>query len=128
MSLFSKTFKIKNVQKEFDNVSRIICNNLEIDVHDTFFDFYNDPSDEPNYNGKEFSVELIDNPEKNSISLRVWVSSEINNHDYSMHGTIFKISDNSINVSFGGLLMKLTGIKLDKDMIDKNIYCLINIK
>lgn len=120
MSMFSKTFKIKNVQKEFDNVSRIICHNLEIDVHDTFFDFYNDPSDEPNYTGKEFSVELIDNSEKT-------ISEEINNHDYSMHGVIFKISDNSINVSFGGLLMKLTGIKLDKDMIDKNIYCLINI-
>ena len=36
-----------------------------------------------------------------------------------MHGIIFKINDNSIHVSFGGLLMKLTDINIEQDLIDK---------
>jgi hypothetical protein len=129
--MFSKTFKINSVKKDFDNVSRIISSespilsnsenyaDLEIDVHDTFFDFYND--DGSDFVNKEFELELVMN--EHGISM----SNQINEHDYSMHGTIFKVNDNSIHVSFGGLLMKLTGIKLESELIDKNMYCLINV-
>lgn len=85
------------------------------------FSIYNNPSDNPDFISKEFSIELVKDIDNHEIL------EEINCHDYSMHGTVFKISDNSIHASFGGLLMKLTGIKVDRFMIDKKIYCLINI-
>ena len=41
MSLYTGTFEIKEVKKNFDKVSRIYDNDsLELDVHDMFFEFF----------------------------------------------------------------------------------------
>jgi hypothetical protein len=109
MSLYTGTFEIKDVKKNFDKVSRIYDTkgSLELDVHDMFFEFFK------NSETKKFNMELAIN------------GGKISNSDYSMHGTIYKIDDSFVHVSFGGLLMKLK-TKIPKVMLDKEVFCFIN--
>lgn len=116
MSLFQETFKIKEIQKDFDTVSRIIATaggkSLTIDVHNIFFDFY---SENNIFLNKKFQLTLTTD------------ASGVSDHDYSMHGIVYKIDGNDLYVSHGGLLMKLNDSGIEKEMLDKKLFCLINI-
>lgn len=118
MSLYRSKFTIEKVDKNFDHVSRIYGSGresiLELDVHNMFFKFFEN-----------------EDPTGKTIDLHMEINGvNVDDYDYSMHGTIYEITSEFVLVSFGGLLMKLEAGDVKKHfhkvMLNKNVYCLIN--
>ncbi|KXZ43370.1 hypothetical protein GPECTOR_92g593 [Gonium pectorale] len=124
--------------KKFDNVSRFVCHSdlyemdLHIDINTELF---------PLQRNDKFSFVLawtlnldatpgskLYDADFPAISGR---RTLMDNYDYVMHGKVFKYKDNNMKVevfvSFGGLLMKLSGDpgKLEALEVDNNVYLLL---
>lgn len=110
-------FTIDEINKTFDEVSRIKSEDLEIDVNNIFFDFYGKEEDTSSLIGKEFELSILKNIDQTILV----------NYDYVMHGILFKKEGNVFYSSFGGLLSKMENFdEINNLNIDEPFYCLLN--
>jgi len=147
IALEDKYFEVKSIDehgKKFDKVSRLVCDNdedsmeLVIDINTDIFpvDFGDKltvslatslelkPSKPVNDKKKDFYDQQLGTDEKPSL---------MDQYDYVMYGRVYKYQPQenfgkvSIYVSFGGLLMKLTGEARDIQHIepDTHLYLLV---
>ncbi len=112
-------FKITDIKKEFNNVSRIYgrsnINNvsIEADIHDNFIESLKVSPDGNNEN----DIEITFFKDKNDI--------KVPDYEYISYGIVFKIDEKFTYISCGGLLMKIEQM-LDVS-VDQNIFCCMNI-
>lgn len=114
-------FTIDEINTNFDEVSRIKSEDLEIDVNNIFFDFYENVEKGivglTGLIGKEFELSILKKIDQTNLI----------NYDYVMHGKLFKKEGNSFYVSFGGLLAKMDNFdEINNLSIDEPFYCLMN--
>eukprot|EP01105_Mastigella_eilhardi_P006964 TRINITY_DN18456_c0_g1_i1.p2 TRINITY_DN18456_c0_g1~~TRINITY_DN18456_c0_g1_i1.p2 ORF type:complete len:155 (-),score=56.36 TRINITY_DN18456_c0_g1_i1:51-485(-) len=139
--LFEDIFVIKEKDrdgKKFDKVSRIICTgeNYEMELHlDVNIDIY------PLEEGQKFNFALartlnLDGSPMEDFYDQTEKPSYADKYEYVMYGKVFKWIEEkapsqkvSVLVSFGGLLMMLTGDprNLQQLELDSHIYLLMRL-
>ena len=132
--IFQGQFEIQDIDphgKNFDRVSRIVCSNdlsdLTLDVNTEIY---------PLQVGDTFTLllvesldgSIIDTKQKQSYSVQQ--KSLADDYDYCMYGKVYKYEDQgkvSVYVSFGGLLMLLSGDYrlLSRVQLGQYLYLLI---
>lgn len=137
--LFTDNFTVNQIDpdgRSFDNIQRIFCSNdssdstLVLDVNSQLYEMHVDEvfslvlSQEISADGTSDSVHWYPGLLQNSIASKF---------DYVMYGKVYRYEEDSANhkatvyVSFGGLLMKLTGEQhaLSSLPIARNVYLLM---
>lgn len=117
----SKKFTIHYCSKVFENVTRIACSNdnkekIELDVHDNFFNFFDQKHAQNNFLYSDFNVIITDKPPN---------AEEVQNISYLMKG--YKIGSDLI--SCHGLLVKYDFIDNENYNYDKKVklYVIITV-
>lgn len=137
--LFSENFTVNQIDpdgRSFDNIQRIFCSNensdstLVLDINSQLYEMHVDEVFTLLLTADISADETSDSPHwypgclHNSIALKF---------DYVMYGKVYRYEEDSANhkatvyVSFGGLLMKLTGEQhgLSNIPIARNVYLLM---
>ena len=135
--LFQDQFEIKDVQKKFEKVSRYTCRlsdegyemGLEMDINSDIF---------PLELNDRFTLALattlaLDGKPDSGTYDQTGGPSLLDQYDYAMYGKLYKWRQEQpkapieLQVSFGGLLMRLKGDAhhLEKLHLDNRVYMLI---
>jgi DNA-directed RNA polymerase I, II, and III subunit RPABC3 len=132
--IFQGQFEVQDIDphgKKFDRVSRIVCSNeladLTLDVNTEIY---------PLHVGDTFTMllvesldgSIVDTKQKQSYSVQGKTLAD--DYDYCMYGKVYKYDDQgkvSVYVSFGGLLMLLSGDYrlLSRVQLGQYLYLLI---